>query len=514
MTTVLHSSSERQRLLTRLEYLLRQYHNLNAVSHLLSETADSQSPVQLEATDLYTQLEEQRDLLESNELDQARRSIGLIGGTLYEMQELLQAFDSQISVYQIRTRFQQSETCREEIAMLLQFMLSRMVFTEDDFEKIDYLTTRFYALSIRAGGGFAFENKVRQEYQDMLDYAGITGRESADLVGMENLDFIREELASATSFQQLAANQTLERFRAFKAGLERRRLHPDVMVALARVNLLAGERFELISQRASERIGSLATRLISAGISEVEELKDAETTLIEEVLKSSLRDTSLLNEDYRSNRERIERLAQANDALARAHERLGLADTSENEFSYVVVPQPSAEMAAELADCLPVPERFSQDLAAQVARINSHLSADPVTQSDLNATIEIACDKSTVVLHGWEKAAFQDNYPRLRVDETSLGSLFRVSVALMAELLEKQDPICQAMRFPGLRNNHINGVRHLMTFSRQMLHELEECSSFNNAVLSAEIRQQIQQTQHKLAATCTQFSAKLQEALT
>jgi hypothetical protein len=493
--------------MTRLDYLLRQYETLSAVSQILGEIAGTPPPFRLAESDLHSQLEEQQKLIGREDPGLARRALGQIGGALYEAQEQLHEFDNQISVFQFRTHFQQAETSRAEVGVTLQFMLSKLNFRETDFEKIDYLTTRFYALSIRTGGGFSFENKVRQEYQQMLDYAGITKMDTPDPEGLESLDFFREEIASATSFQQLAANETLDRFRAFKAGLEKRRLHPDVMVELARVNLLAGERFDQIARRASQRIENLATKLLSAGVSEADELKDVETTLIEEVLKGSLRDASQLNEDYRQNRQRIERLARANDALIRAHERLGL--------DAPVIPAVAVESAdvTPLPEAAPVefplsPEQFHEALQARLRQMTSLLRERPDADPASNAEIALNLGESAITLHPWETSAFQKNYPGLRAGETSLGSLLRLSVALMAELKQNEELLCRGLSLPHRRSSAVSSAHYLTMFSRRMLRELDHHS---RAALPPELSRQFQQTQHRLAEACSQFSVKIQE---
>ncbi|HWQ35620.1 MAG TPA: hypothetical protein VNQ79_22425 [Blastocatellia bacterium] len=493
--------------MTRLDYLLRQYETLSAVSQILGEIAGTPPPFRLAETDLRSQLEKQQKLIGREDPGLTRRALGQIGGALYEAQEQLHEFDNQISVFQFRTRFQQAETSRADIGVTLQFMLSKLNFTETDFEKIDYLTTRFYALSIRTGGGFSFENKVRQEYQQMLDYAGITKMDTPDPEGLESLDYFREEIASATSFQQLAANETLDRFRAFKAGLEKRRLHPDVMVELARVNLLAGERFDQIARRASRLIENLATRLLSAGVSEADELKDVETTLVEEVLKDSLRDASQLNEDYRQNRQRIERLARTNDALARASQRLGL--------NAPVIPAVALESsdavsspAAASAGFTLSPAQFHEALQERLQQMTSLLREKPDADPASNAEVELNLGESALILQPWETAAFQKNYPGLRAGENSLGSLLRLSVALMAELRQKEELLCRSLRLPHRRSNTVSSAHYLTMFSRRMLHELDHHS---RAALPPELSRQFQQTRRRLAAACTEFSAKLQE---
>ncbi len=507
MSSVLNSPQEHQRLMTRLEYLLRQDETFNLVSGILSEIADEPLPARPDAAALRAQLEAQRELIERNDIDHARRALGQLGGALYAAQEQLHEFDSRISVFQLRTRFQHPDSSREEVAAMLQFMLSKLNFSDTDFEKIDYLTTRYYALSIKSGGGFSFEHRVREEYQRMLDYAVITKMDTPDPEGMESLDFFREELNSATSFQQLAANETLDRFRTFKAGLQKRRLHPDVMVELARVNLLAGERFDQIARRASQRIDNLASKLLSAGVSEADELKDVETTRIEDVLKGSLRDAGQLNDDYKQNRSRIERLAKANDALARAHERLGL-DTP-------VIPAVTVEVSAHddhaepALTPAPTPHKLREDLQARLQQLAAELRARPMAEPASPAPVTLPFDGSDFALSAWESAAFQENYPGLRTSNNSLGSLFRVSVALMAELKEKEKLICQGLSRPHPHQAWLHSARYLVTFGHQMLRELDAHSS---AALPPDLRQQFQQTRHKLAGACTDFTTRIHEA--
>ena len=600
--------------MTRLNYLLHQYYTLNVVAKVLSELAGTPAPASLKDTGVRKQLDQQSALIMRGELDGPRRALGQIGGELYGVQEQLHEFDSQISVFQIRTRFQQSEADREEIGALLQFMLSKMQFMEGDLDKIDYLTTRFYALSIKAGKGFSFENKVLQEYQKMLDYAGIAKTDAPDPEGMESLDFFKEELSSATSFRQLTLNDTLDRLRTFKAGLNNRRLHPEVMVELARVNLLAGERFEQLAAQEKQHIDKMAAELISAGVNEVEQPQGTGTVAIDDVRKISLLDATLLNEDYKHNRQRMERLADVNDTLARAHERLGLEDSFAEESAHADEPEmirshvspadtpetvdfpalpttePEAVQFGERKDSEPealwfqtaavsapgnnhsqtarisqpeatyplfpfvqlnkpdtshspseqisrpennhaeqiiqpaepdnlnrtertlTPEQFQRELCARLQQIAVRLREHPAVNEAPLAEIELLFDHSAIRLDPWETSAFQQNYPGLRMGETSLGSLLRVSVALMTELREKQELLCQGIASPEFRNGSLNSANYLEHFGRQMLSEFEAFSHSDDDSLPSDFCQQFQHTQRKLAGICALFSARIQEA--
>ena len=589
MSSVSNSSQERQRLMTRLNYLLHQYNTLNVVANVLSELAGTPAPACLKDTGVRKQLDQQSALIMRGELDGPRRALGQIGGELYGVQEQLHQFDSQIAVYQIRTRFQQSETNHEEIGTLLQFMLSKMQFTESDLDKIDYLTTRFYAVSIRGGKGFAFENKVLQEYQKMLDYAGITTIDGPDPEGMESLDFFKEEIASTTSFRQLTLNDTLDRLRAFKAGLKNRRLHPEVMVELARVNLITGERFEQLTSQQRRHIDKMAAELISAGVNEVEQPRGTGTVAIDDVRKISLLDSTLLNEDYKLNRQRMERLADVDDTLSRAHDRLGLeassaeesaetsgretveyqlvavgkpqavqflepqtsepqaiqfldpqlsepeaprppaVQTTELEIAYPLFPaiqinepentpetqlvQPADLVETKLAESALTPEQFQGELCARLQQIAARLREHPAASATLPPEIELLFDHSALRLDPSETNAFQQNYPGLRTPETSLGSLLRVSIALMTELREKQELLCKGIASPRFRHNSLRSAGYLEQFGRQMLSELEGFSHRDDDALPPDICAQFQHTQDKLAGTCELFSARIQEAI-
>lgn len=560
MSSVSNSSQELQRLMTRLNYLLHQYNTLTVVAHVLSELSGTPAPASLKETGVRKQLDQQSALIMRGELDGPRRALGQIGGTLYGIQEQLHQFDSQISVYQIRTRFQQTEANREEIGALLQFMLSKMQFTESDLDKIDYLTTRFYAVSIKGGKGFAFENKVLQEYQKMLDYAGITTIDAPDPEGMESLDFFKEEITSTTTFRQLTLNDTLDRLRTFKAGLKNRRLHPEVMVELARVNLITGERFEQLTSQQKHHIDKMAAELISAGVSEVEQPQGHGTVAIDDVRKISLLDATLLNEDYKQNRQRMERLTDVNDTLARAHDRLGLEDSvtvapqpgkpktipcqivqvsaektvevqalpgSEPQsihqpISQISKPQNTTEVPAvqlsgfsepKLTEFMLTPAQFQRELCARLQQIAARLREHPAIGSTPPTEIELSFEHSALRLDPWETDAFQQNYPGLRTRETSLGSLLRVSLALMTELREKQEPLCEGIASPRFRHSSLHSANYLEHFGRQMLNELEAFSRRDDAALPPDICAQFQHTQRKLAGTCALFSARIQEAL-
>src|SRR5713101_8081511 len=116
--------------------------------------------------------------MEKGDLESARRGLGELTGVLQSTREALQQFEPNVSAYLLRARYQQPGAYREEVATLLQFLLGKSRLEGEDFDKLDYLATRFYALRGNPDGEAssvpAFENLIRREYQVMFDQAGLT----------------------------------------------------------------------------------------------------------------------------------------------------------------------------------------------------------------------------------------------------------------------------------------------------------------------------------------------------
>ncbi|MFN0123123.1 MAG: hypothetical protein ACKV2V_21695 [Blastocatellia bacterium] len=495
------------RLKTRLEYLRRQYEVLLNVSQNLEAISGNYAAPQPDLN-LPFRLEQHHAELESDELDQARRGVGQIGGELYEIQEHLHLFDHDITVFQIRTYFQNSKAGLDDVCALLQFVLSKLTYAQADLEKIDYLTTRFYSLSSDRGEAQNPEDKdshIREEYEKMLDYAGITRMPSPDNEVQGRIRVLWEEMESASSFQQLAHQETLERLRAFKASLNRNRLHPEIMLELAQLNLLAGKRFEHVASRERERINQLADRLTSAGIRELEELQGE---IVEDSLKSLQRESNQLNGDYSHNRQRIERIARVREAFSKANDRLGLFSGEGNDAARHGAMGRQMEADPEITAFEITPEIFRENLRHRLQQIARLLGEIKDNQND--EEMELWLDQTSLFLSSWETAAFQRNYPARKCPDATVAALLRVSVGMMAELREKESLFCRGMKAAEYRNRFLTSARYVTMFGKQLMRELEKTYAGANPPLPADLRGELQRTQRKLAGACTQFLLKIQ----
>jgi hypothetical protein len=496
----------------RFNYLLRQYQNLSAVSPIFSALAGRPAGEWMDAAWVEQQLVEQRAAIERGELEAAQRGLGAVEAMLQGAREALLHFDHGLSAYALRVHYQQRGARVEEVAALLQFLLAKSPLEAGDLDKLDYLATRFYALSAGAGGEFAgpFENLVRGEYEKMLDLASIVLAGAPDPEVMERFKFFREEFGSLATFEQLSTNDTLGRLREFKAGLEGRWFYPEVLIEVARVNLLAGQCFQELANRERQHIDRLATELISAGISEVDHPEGEGRLPIEDAREISELSASLLDQDYRRNKDRLARIAQLKNSLARAHEHITANDepvASQGRGA----PPPAAEVeAAEaiLIELSPTPERLQQDLRARVAHLSKSLSHPAPAEAEATLTLE----GSALPLAPWERAAFQNPQAQTPLGETRLRRLLRVSVALMAELQEKAELVCRGVAVGQLRNTYLIGARYLVQLSQQTARELELRCVNPDEPLPREVREQLHHTRRRLLATCSEFSAKVREA--
>jgi len=503
---------QRQRLATRFNYLWHQYENLRAVTSIFNAFAGWTTSEGLDAQAIERQFAEQRGLIEQENFEEARRGLGALQAALQSARAGLDQFHDGLSVYLIRTRYQAAGVPREEVAALLQFLLAKLPFQEDDFDKLDYLATRFYALRCGTEDGFvgAFENLVRAEYQQMLDQAGITTTGAPDPGVMERFQFLRDELASLTTFEQLSTHDTLNRLRQFKAQLGGGWFHPDVLVEIARLNLLAGQRFQELANHERHHIDRLATRLISAGISEIEQPEGKGRLPVEDAREISALNTSLLDQDYRRNKDRLARILQLKDSLERAHQGIAAEEMIARPLNRQASPMDEQieELEMILDELSPTPERLQQDLRERITQISLALSKSASSKTEVPLTL----GGSTMTISPWECAAFADEPTQSQSRETRLRRLLRVSVALMAELQEKVELICRGVAIGRLRNTYLTGARYLVQLSQQTAREIEMRCASTDQSLEREVCEQLQRTRRKLLDCCSQFSAKVRHA--
>jgi hypothetical protein len=542
------SPQEWQRLLARLEYLRLQHATLVDVAHIFSRIARMPVEDWIADPDIGEKLAEQQRLIEQNEPAFSRPLIGELGGQLYDSQERLQSFDRQIPVPQIRAYFQGKTVNRDEVCSLLRFLLSNLQLNDDDLDKIDYLTTRYFELHVPPGASpdSAEIRSLRDNYRQMLEYAGISTLISPDAEGLRNLEVFREEFASATSLQHLSVRETLHRLRRFKLGLKNRRLLPDVMVEMARVNLIAGECFHRLSEVEIHRVQGFVQLLKAAGVTS---LDNPQFSTVDLALEVALLEASKLNDDYRQSPERIACLAQIFDALEHACQKHNLsfiqpsparqpsepaatepvAETPEvisqdstrtadaapvqsetNVFNVETLAmghriespadaaQPAEEMPQqnELIEEVPPADWWRQALRLRIRQIGHALrqSGSLPAESDLNIQIS----HSSLLLHQWESQAFLSHHQTNNDAEINPASLLRVSIALMAELREKQRLIDSLIANQQIPTHRSPGLMHLQKMSLETLKLLQQLQQQSTANGETETAEQFQRTSQKL----------------
>lgn len=512
MQPSLTSPQQRQRLMTRFNYLLRQYKNLRTLVPVFSALAGGSPGEWAEARQIEAEFARQRGAIERDELETARRGLGAIEAALQDVRQDLSGRYDSLSAYLLRMRYQQPGARREEVAALLEFLLSKSPREEGDLDKLDYLATRLYALSCANDLGFvgAFENRVRGEFQEMLDQAGVTTAGAPDPGVMERFQFFRDEFSSLATFEQLSTQDTLGRLREFKAGLKERLFHPDMLIEVARVNLLAGRRFQELANSERQCVDRLARSLLSAGVSEVEQPDGGGKLPVEDAREISALNASLLDQDYRRNKERLTRIAHLKGALERVHEGLSPhdkrgVDPGQNDF---LAAAEIEELEAILDDLSPTPERLQQDLCARINQLSLSLSEAHAT----TAGVTLPLGGSSLTLAPWECAAFRDDQSADQLRAARLRRIIRVGVALVAEVQEKAELICRGLAVGRLRNTYLIGARYLVQLSQQTARELElRCHNTDDA-LDRELCEQLHQSRRKLLESCSQFSAKVRNA--
>lgn len=514
MPTSSTSVPERQRLIARFNHLLRQYENLSEAAAIFAVFGGRSVEQLMDVTWVKNQFVQQRAALEKGDMETVRRGLGEMTGVLQTTHEALQQFETSVSAYLLRARYQQPGARREEVATLLQFLLGKSPLQEEDFDKLDYLATRFYALRGGPDGEAsfapAFENLIRREYQVMFDEASLTIDGAPNPLVVERFKFFREELVCLTTFEQFTTQCTLDRLREFKAGLEMQWFYPDVLIEVARTNVLAGQRFQELANSERQQIDRLATQLMSVGVSEVEQPTGGGMMPVDDAKEISALNATLLEQDYRRNKERLSRLTQLRGSLERAR---GLI-TPHEKSPQCHLPEPHlldeqlAELETILEELSPTPDRLQQDLRARLTTLSQSLSA-PLSPQAEGSTIKLALDSSTLTLAPWEHTAFQDEPSPAQMKEARLRRLVRVSVALMAELQEKAELIARGVMVGRLRNTYLAGARYLVQLSQQTARELEMRCADPDVAQRPEVGEQLEHTRRKLLETCSQFSAKI-----
>ena len=514
MQTSSTSLQQRQRLIARFNSLLRQFEHLSAVAVIFRIFAEGSVTEWINTAQIKEQFVQQRAALEKGDLESARRGLGAITGLLQSSREALQQFDLGVSTYLIRARYQQPNARREEVAALLQFLLGKSPLQGEDFDKLDYLATRFYALSGGPEGddspAFAFENLILREYQLMFDAVGLAPTSKPDPQVTERFKFFREELECLNTFEQFTAQGTLDRLRDFKAGLEAQWFYPDVLIEVARTNLLAGRRFQELAGQERQQIDRLATRLLSVGISEVEQATGKGRLPVNDAKEISDLNASLLDQDYRRNKERLTRLIQLRGSLERAHDLITpQGQTAQHQVSDpLLANEKFAELETILEELSPTSERLQQDLRARITSLSQSLNrmSAPKAESEITLVLE----SSSLALTPWECAAFR-NTPD-QTPETRLRRLVRVSISLMAELQEKAELIARGVAVWRLRNTYLAGARYLVQLSQQTAREIELRCASTDEVMPREVCEQLERTRRKLLDACSQFSVKIRNA--
>jgi hypothetical protein len=224
---------------------------------------------------VYGALKEASHNLNASETPRIKQLLDAVERHLVSLNATLEQEDSKVSPGSLRQFFQRIRNYDEKIlAQLAKFYIyghNSGSLADDQVDKVDFLLTK---LAEGGGGNLPVDRAgLRDILRSLWQAAAPDGDGDGSAESRAAIESVRLEVQESTSFEQLASQETIRRYRDLKHRLGRLFFEPDTQLAILETNLaLKGKVRQLYAEEErrifseSQRIFELENRAIPDAI--------------------------------------------------------------------------------------------------------------------------------------------------------------------------------------------------------------------------------------------------------
>lgn len=443
-------------------------------------------------TRIFGALKNLKPLISSGNALVINASLSAISSQLQEYHEWLRQCNNTITPYGLRQYCNENLLTRDELLNLVRLQISLHSDSPDDRGKVELLLSKLCK--------DAEEEETERLLLELFPDPPALTFAAQEMIGQ--LNSLTKQIESLTEFPQLVMGDYMARARRLKFDLGNAVWHPHVMLAINALNEAFELCFTYLFNAERRLIIEACRRLLHSGINSIGKMGENGVLNVEAAARLAEKADDLLEQNYQTNIQRLQQIAQIGTWLRNAMElldRRGQDETDEEVDSptRIAPPYPApapAQIAATPLSARPTTERDSTlspistvldyaDMEAMERQIMARIEeiAQVLASRPRRSSLQVIQLKRTVMLLGeWEGEAMVSFGNLVDAMRRHFFDILRRSLALVAELQESAVVFAEGAAQPkSNRSSHhysIPATVYFLEQARRAQGELETCS--------------------------------------
>lgn len=383
-------------------------------------------------TKIFGVLKTLKPLINSGDPLTVNAKLTAVEGYLQEYDQWLQQANVTLTPYGLRQYIRQNLLAHEDLMSLARFLITRRPDSIDDRGKLE-LTLAELCRNLED------EEQVKVLVDLFPDFYQLT---YAATEAIQQLEALIIEINSLKTFPQLIMGEYLVRVRRIKNHFSSIDWNPQLLLVINDLNQTLDSSFSKLFKAERKYIVDTSNYLISVGITSIGKLGENGVLNVEAAQRMAEKAEDLLNENYQTNFQRLQQLAQVGQWLRHAMEVVeSRAATSQVQSSEPEKPKPPPRPVAE-RDSKLTPISTVLDYA-NVSAMENQLTAriedlaQILSQRSRRSSAEVVqLSRTTLLLSSWEVIAIISLGNLVAVEHKQQYELVRRAIALLTELKE------------------------------------------------------------------------------
>ena len=404
-------------------------------------------PYSIDYTKVYESIKQVSAILNSAQAAAATQALDRIDTALNRVTNTLLEADDRIAASALRRFF---EKLKRQDDNIIQFLIKFYFYADaveaDRRDKVDFLFTRLGEDYVTARGEYVPREalQLRQSVMALVSLLRVAETPQDEVIRLIRvLRSMRDEVATATRFDELTERNLLRNGRAFKHRVGDFYFHPDVLLAVIDLNIESKNAYARLYKPEEQRLIDETEKLVEHGAAIERNFGDSNPGLLEEIARFRVYkerfDTSRAESNVKT--DVVARLKASMNAILSQLDR-GLEDVDEPPIlpeTFFDETRNSEEVAERFGHAEPLLD-FLQRIAAAIGLVD--VSVDP------DEIVELPCARE-LRLEPWEAAAFQKLFerraPEAEEDNEELWVLYLRAAAVRLKVDEEATILATAM---------------------------------------------------------------------
>lgn len=377
-------------------------------------------------TKIFGGLKSVKPLLTGNDPLTLNARLTAIEGYLVEYDTWLQQANVSLTPYGLRQYIREGILKRDDLMALARFLITRQPDSIDDRGKLE-LTLSELCKNLEEEDKIKILTDLFPDF-DQLTYAATEA--------IKQLEALIDEIESVRDFTQFVMAEYLSRVRRIKNHFSTTAWNPKLLLVISDLNRSLDNCFSSLFRSERKYIIDTSKKLLSLGVNSIGKLGESGVLNVEAAARLAEKSEDILIENYQTNVQRIQQLAQVGQWLRHAIE---VVDTSNapKEEAPKPAPRPIPERDSKLTPISTVLDYANVSALEQQVSDRMEDLAQILSQRARRSSAEVVqLKRTTILLGGWEVAAIISLGNLVAAGLKQQYDLIRRAIAIITELQE------------------------------------------------------------------------------